>query len=454
MADRRTDRHGAGSPVASSHERTGGQDTREFVSEAEDTLEQMRESLSRLHDQRAEAGEVDPDLVNRLFRAAHSLKGLAGMFEFDAVGALAHRLEDILDGLRLGRIAIDSPVVPLLDEGVALFAAALSRIEQSGSGTTDLETSVREIVARLERGLAASPVASGEGLDGLGLADSELRALTEYEEHRLRENLRQGRHLSRVETTFEISAFEDGLAEISAAIREVGEVVSTLPSPGPAPESQICFALLVGTNVSAEHLAERLDFPDTRVVSIQEGRPPAAPAPKSAAGGHEPAGEVETRFGDRSAEHESAGPVPEIESLRSISETVRVDIRKLDELMNLVGELVIQRNAIEDVALRLNQNPGTARIGAELGKVHKAIDRKLKSLQSGVLDVRMVPMRQVFEKLSRVARRLHRDLGKDPEVNFKGADTELDKLIVEQLVDPLVELDIGKDTTSNSASKT
>ena len=130
----------------------------------------------------------------------------------------------------------------------------------------------------------------------------------------------------------------------------------------------------------------------------------------------------------------------DIESLRSISETVRVDIRKLDELMNLVGELVIQRNAIASVANRLASDVQTVRIGAELTKTHKMLDRKLKELQAGVLDVRMVPLRQIFEKLSRVVRRLRRELDKDVELEFKGADTELDKLIVEQLVDPLVHL--------------
>ena len=106
--------------------------------------------------------------------------------------------------------------------------------------------------------------------------------------------------------------------------------------------------------------------------------------------------------------------------------------------MNLVGELIVQRNAIANVAGSLSNDPVTARVGAELTKTNKLLDRKLKELQTGVLDVRMVPLRQIFEKLSRVVRRLRRDHDKDIALNFKGADTELDKLIVEQLVDPLM----------------
>jgi two-component system chemotaxis sensor kinase CheA len=130
----------------------------------------------------------------------------------------------------------------------------------------------------------------------------------------------------------------------------------------------------------------------------------------------------------------------DLESLKSISETVRVDIRKLDELMNLVGELVIQRGAIGAIAEQLLAEPGVARLARELAKAHKALERKLQELQAGVLEVRMVPMRQVFEKLSRVVRRLRREVGKDVRLEIHGGDTELDKLIVEELADPLMHL--------------
>ncbi len=128
----------------------------------------------------------------------------------------------------------------------------------------------------------------------------------------------------------------------------------------------------------------------------------------------------------------------DLESLKSISETVRVDIRKLDELMNLVGELVIQRSSLGDLIGRLLADSHTARIGGEFVKVHKALDRKFRELQTAVLDVRMVPLRQVFEKVSRVVRRLRLDLDKDVRLDLCGADTELDKLIVEELVDPMM----------------
>jgi len=426
-------------------------DNHEFVSEAEEILERMFEDLSRLHEQRHGDTEVAPDLVNQIFRSAHTLKGLAGMFGLDAISELSHRMEDILDALRLGRISVDSPAIDLLDDGVSLLATLMTRLERGESSDEQDPAMVQTYLSRIDEAIRAPEPQTGDELEGLDLDSSLLRALTEYEEHRLRENLRRGRHLVLVDSTFEMIAFEEGLSELSVAVREVGEIVSTLPSPGDAPESQIRFSLLVATEIEPERLASRLDFPNTEVHSIHRGQAggPSAAKPNShadseGAAAETPSGQpvengpAHAEAGDDSPLASSAAP--EIESLRSISETVRVDIRKLDELMNLVGELVIQRAAIAAVAQRLTEDKYTARIGAELTKTHKALDRKLKELQSGVLDVRMVPFRQIFEKLSRVVRRLRRDLGKEVELKFNGADTELDKLLVEQLVDPLVHI--------------
>ena len=444
----RSRKKGTDAKAAKAKAKAKSEDNHEFVSEAEEILERMFEDLSDLQEQRHGGGEVDPDLVNRIFRSAHSLKGLAGMFGLGAIGDLSHRLEDILDGLRLGRIPFDSPAVSLLDEGVALLATLMTKLEHgSDSDEQDAETT-RVFIRQIEASVEASPPQAPDEFAELDLDSSLLRALTEYEEHRLRENIRRGRHIALVDSLFEIASFEEGLSELSSAVREVGEVVSTLPSPGDAPESQIRFSLLVATDIEPNRLRDRLEFPDTNVHSAWRGdNSVSSEEGKSDSGaelpvGDTPSGAETTSASASTSETSSPAPsdAPDIESLRSISDTVRVDIRKLDELMNLVGELVIQRNSIAGIASRLSADSQTARIGAELVKSSKSLDRKLKELQSGVLDVRMVPLRQIFEKLSRVVRRLRRDLGKEVVLEFKGADTELDKLIVEQLVDPLVHI--------------
>jgi two-component system chemotaxis sensor kinase CheA len=398
---------------------------REFVSEAEEILERMRDGLSDLADQQFGSGEAEPELINQLFRSAHSLKGLSGMFGLDGLGELAHHLEDVLDRVRLGRASLDEAALGLLDESVGLVAMTLEKIE---SGTQDeMLEQVAEVIGRIDA-WARTPVESVVQ-PALELDPAILRALTEYEEHRLHENIRHGRRIQVVEVAFDILSFEDGLAELTSAVREVGEVLSTLPSPGESAESQIRFSLLVATDVRASELEARLEMPG---VGVSEATHRGAPSSRSVA-----APAVETERTTSEAAPESAA-AHELGSLKSISDTVRVDIRKLDELMNLVGELVVQRGALGGIARELLSRAETARVGADLDKVHKGFERKLQDLQAGVLETRMVPLRQVFEKLSRVVRRLRRDTDKEVRLELRGADTELDKLIVEELADPLM----------------
>jgi two-component system chemotaxis sensor kinase CheA len=179
-------------------------------------------------------------------------------------------------------------------------------------------------------------------------------------------------------------------------------------------------SLLVQTDASAPAPAPSVDYKDSASDTVVE-EDAAPPAPSA------PAGD-----GGRAPE--------EFSSLKSVSDTVRVDIRKLNELMNLVGELVMHRSAIGATVRTLSADPSTARAGENLGKIYKGLSRKLKDLQSSVLELRLVPLRQILDKLSRVVRRLRRELEKDVILELNGVDTELDKLMVEELVDPLVHL--------------
>ncbi len=424
-----------------SRSRAGRKADQEFLSEAEEILERMLLDLADLGEQRAAGGNIEPELINRLFRSAHSLKGLAGLFGFEPVADLAHHLEDVLDGLRLGRIDMQSPAVPLIDRAVALFGTLLAAVGDT-EAMEAVGAPVLELVQEIDAAKQAPAEPEGE-FDALDIDPSVLRALTEYEEHRLRENVRGGRHILLVEASFPLTRFDDGLSELSGSICDLGEVLSTLPAPGDASRSEIRFSLLVATDLAADEVAAHVEVLGASVRSVL-ARTSAAAAADPGAGASEQApasAEADPAAREASEPSPASGEATAgVESLKSISGTVRVDIRKLDELMNLVGELVIQRGALGDLVSRLMGEAATARAGRDFAKVHKAFDRKLRELQSAVLEVRMVPLRQVFEKVSRVVRRLRLELGKDARFELRGADTELDKLIVEELADPLMHI--------------
>jgi two-component system chemotaxis sensor kinase CheA len=125
--------------------------------------------------------------------------------------------------------------------------------------------------------------------------------------------------------------------------------------------------------------------------------------------------------------------------LRSVSQTVRVDIHKLDELMNVVGKLAVLRGGLSDLT-ESARSDGHRRLGSQLGQLAHKFERSLRELQSGILEVRMVPLAQVFERLTRIVRKTGRDLNKDVRLVVTGAETEIDKLIVEELSDPLMHI--------------
>lgn len=417
---------------------------REFVSEAEEILERMRDELARLAEDTGQGREPAPELVNGLFRSAHSLKGLSGMFGLDGMSELAHHMEDVLDRLRLGRAQLDATALALFDEAITLIGATLEKVDDEDSRPAT-EEAIVGLIGRIDA-WTEKPATSDDAAPEIALPPALLRALTEYEEHRLHENVRRGRTICLVEADFEILSFEEGLAELSAAIREAGELLSTLPSPGEAPDSQIRFSLLTATSLVPRALAARVGVAAERVRPAWQPAPAGAPLlpavdldpathSQEAPG---PAAPSSAEAALRSGDGAPLPHAPDAPSLKSISDTVRVDIRKLDELMNLVGELIVHRASVKSVAQSLSAQATTARLGTELEKIHRGLERKLQELQTAVLEVRMVPLRQVFDKLSRVTRRLRVDLDKEVRLEVRGADTELDKLIVEELVDPLM----------------
>jgi two-component system chemotaxis sensor kinase CheA len=255
----------------------------------------------------------------------------------------------------------------------------------------------------------------------LTLEEQTKKSLTEYEEHRLLENVRSGKFILSLEVRFDFSDFDERLRSLTARLSDGGEVISTLPALDTTGGNGIAFRLLYGSTLNEAAVAAIA--PEARVSSLRKETLPAALAE-----GIVPAGRT--------------GAEPTIEdelSLRSMSQTVRVDIGKLDHVMNIVGELIIEKTQLETL-IRTPEAQQVRMLSHELTKISRNLDRKLNELQKSVIETRMVPVGQIYSKLSRTVRKTARELHKEIELILRGEDTELDKMMVEELTDPLMHI--------------
>ena len=384
----------------------------EFTSEAEELLDTLSRDLVDFENQ---GKDVRPELVNKIFREVHSLKGLAGMLGFGEISELSHNLEDMLDRLRMGKIPITRNLVDLMYDSVdSLNRLVIAINDQSVAGLVD----VTRLTSRIHQMVSDQPEEKGtDPFHALTLDEHTRRSLTEYEEHRLLENVRSGKTIVAIEVTFDFSDFDEKLRALTAKLTESGEVVSTLPALDATGGSGISFRLLYGS--ALEIAAIQAAVPQAKVTSLRKSGGQAPPP---------------VRTGEAPVLPE---PGEEM-SLRSVSPTVRVDIAKLDHVMNIVGELLIEKTQLE-AATRMIALDDRLR-GQELSKISRNLHRKMAEMQRTVIEMRMVPVGQIYAKLSRAVRKTAREVNKEIELVLRGEDTELDKMMVEELTDPLMHI--------------
>ncbi|MFZ5862606.1 MAG: chemotaxis protein CheA [Nitrospirota bacterium] len=378
---------------------------REFLAESDELLDTLRRHLDRIEQS---PDSISPESLNALFRAAHTLKGMSGVMGLTAVSDLAHSLEDLMDRLRMGKLGMSRNLADLLGDGVEalaqLIAAASS--DQVPPDTSGLAARLREAVNGAP---AAAPSTEKSGVD-----PEILQVLTEYEQHRLQENIKANHRLFEIRVRFRFEDFDKSLSSLTAKLQGVGEVISTLPSSGVSPEAGIAFTLLVGTAQDRDALTRLLA--EDRADIVQLGG--AEPTPTKAA----PAGESDSP------------------STRSLSQTIRVDIVKLDALLNMLGELVLSKSVIVQIARDLLQNGGLVGPAMELHKAAQALEHRVSGLQEGLIEIRMIPVAQLFDRSVRAIKKISRDLGKEIQVTTSGEETKLDKSMVEAIADPLLHL--------------
>ncbi|MFL6214701.1 MAG: chemotaxis protein CheA [Blastocatellia bacterium] len=405
----------------------------EYLSESEELLDSLLTDLDTLAARPADLPDIN--LINRIFRTVHSLKGLSGMMGLPEVQSLTHEFEDILDDLRLGHLALTDETKPALQEAGAGIAALVGG---AARGTADDEDFER--MRALLTAIASRPKAKGKrdesGLEVLSLSPKERRLLTEYEEHRINENLDAGRSFYAIVVQFEIGKLDTQYRALTARLESKGEMITTLPETATKPEL-VAFKIVLATQFKEsdfKSIAESFNGRITRLGPSTWRRAGAALIN---------VGRSKKRAGDKS-KPPAGGLLPPTfaqEALQPLSPSVRVEMAQIDELSGITHELSIEMQRLATMADRFLK---AAALGArdqfDLRFSARRIEREFLELEERLVELRMVSLAQTFTRAARLAGRLARELGKSVTVEIAGRETQLDKAIVDRLADAIYHL--------------
>ena len=370
----------------------------DFLVEASELVEQLDEQLVEL-----ENSPSDSDLLNAIFRGFHTIKGGAGFLGVTPLIEVCHRAENVFDKIRNGDIAYDSKAADII---MRAFDAISDYIQQLNGGARDLENADEALLSELDALWKAGAVAKSEPAEDVAPSQPKLE---------LPDDVDPDGEIS--DDEFEALLNQrDALS--SSSSNETGTEEPKLVLPDDVdPDGDI-------TDDEFEALLNQRDM----MGGLQESQEDASSAPTPAP---EPAKATPPPEPKKASKPEAAKP--DAAKAASAESTVRVDTRRLDEIMNLVGELVLVRNRL----LTLRSSEGSEEA---LSNAVGNLDHVTTDLQASVMKTRMQPVKKVFGRFPRVVRDLARKLGKEIELELKGEETDLDKNLVEALADPLVHL--------------
>jgi len=376
--------------------------SKDFLAEAETLLEGAGASLDVLDE---EGDDPSPTRVNALFRSIHSLKGVAAMVGLTGVADAAHDLEALLDDLRMGRVAPVPATRAAIRDGLSAVAGLVARVA-AGEEAPALDVPLRE---RIAAGLAPAPAPKGvapllpASLDG---------TLSDYERHRVEESARKGKRLVLVDLDLDFDAFDTALRSAMGEASAAGELIGTFPGSATEP-SRMAFRLLVAVPPGTDAKALGARCAAQGVVDLS---PVPAPVPPPAA-------------------EAAAEAAPQV-----AKGVVRVPLEKVAALVDLAGELALARGA-------LGRALGRALLGApdrgaryEAQRAFAQLDRLVSSLGPAALALRLVPVESLTSRLNRAFVRAAAALGKEADFVVHGVETEIDKVLADELADPLLHI--------------
>lgn len=385
-------------------------------------LDESRENLVRLNKLllKLEKTPENKELLNEIFRIAHTIKGMSATMGYNDMATLTHRMENILDDLRKGKVKADRSIIDLLFFSFDALDKTLELISTSG---TDESPIIKEAIERFnKRDIATETISTeGEKTTDISLNQYDMVVIGEatekgYDTYKVYVKLKEGTVLKSVRAYMVFKTLE-----------EKGEIISSNPSVTDLENENfgLDFTLVVVTKSTAEDIKKNIlniaeiDNVEVTPITMKRETVPQVTVQK----------EEEIKKTPEKPQEKITEKPQEKQDVRGLSkmgQTIRIDVERLDELMNLVGELVIQRTRLAQIK--------------ELGNTTDELARITNELQNLVMKVRMVPIEQVFNRFPRMVRDLSLELNKKVRLEIYGAETELDKTVVDAMGDPLMHL--------------
>ena len=361
----------------------------DFLVEAFELIEQLDQDLVEL-----ESSPEDLELLNRIFRVAHTVKGASSFLNFDVLTHLTHHMENILNKARHGELKITAEVMDVILESIDLMKALLERIRDTGA---DQGIDVSACVSRLDQAVG------GDGNVEAPAAESAPEEAPASEPESAAEEAAGG------------DAEEEDYSDLSEA--EIEAEIERLLAQRQAEDK----AKREAKKAAGEEEHAAVPSEPKAAPEAPAPKPAARPKPESDGGGATP-------------------PPAAKKSSAAVEQTIRVDVKRLDHLMNLIGELVLGKNRLIKINDDVEERYEGEEFLEELNQVVSIVSIVTTDLQIAVMKTRMLPVGKVFNKFPRMIRDLSRELGKKIELNISGEETELDKSIVEEIGDPLVHI--------------
>jgi two-component system chemotaxis sensor kinase CheA len=390
---------------------------REFLAETEDLLEILFGDLQALRVRHNE-GRARRELVGRIFRHVHTIKGSSATVELHSLTRIAHEFETLLDGVRLGRVPVDEIVLDAFDDAANALSQNLERAAQG-----DAPPQAQALMERLRR--LALPENEEKRSPAVRRALARLpeeiaRSLSEHEAHRLYESVEEGARLFIVAINFELATFDERFRSLSDTLAEEGEIISTLPGLETASPDQIGFRIVYAAKASRAELIERISaFGQAALTELMDAR-------TDETGNNQ-------READASALAESAPP----RTIAPLSTRVRVELQELDEIINTTHEVLGHATDAFNLAAPVNQqDAGWEELREHVGNVRS----HLVELEKRLINLRMIPVARMLERAERAGRIAARLTEKQVDFEIEGSHVRLDKSLADAMADPLLHI--------------